>query len=465
MAKTLNITREDLRYLINESIRKVLLIREAMKEGGAAGHMTHPYEIDEFTFGNYKELVGDLFDAKIERYTEKLDGMNIFATVSSDGSVRFARKTADLKNKEGGMDPQGMAERWGSEGKDPTILAAYTNAYNLFGDVKNKLKDPVGFFNGNGYRIYANCEVIDQTHPNLIPYPKTALSFHGLAAFTNDGTAKEVDLPDEILDEKMAVLERLMPDVQSQYGQAQITPEVVVRVKDECKNKINDFIAQIDHIEEMAEVDDNTTIIQYREKLLVPWLQDHGYGILLDNEFTNYLIRRWVYGEKTNPNLSKLKKLIETSGIPNWREVIEAIISFEGEYKSKDPVKQAMKEIMHPVETFFYRLGNEVISWCTDYTNVGREEKTVDTMLQALENTKQLIVQTGDLQAAEDMTYWLQRFAETGSKYNSMEGVVFKYRGYTFKLTGSFAALNRAVNLRIDIGRRQSTPPETLRAM
>ena len=35
-----------------------------------------------------------------------------------------------------------------------------------------------------------------------------------------------------------------------------------------------------------------------------------------------------------------------------------------------------------------------------------------------------------------------------------MEGVVFNYRGHTFKLTGTFAALNRAINLRIDYAKR-----------
>jgi hypothetical protein len=35
-----------------------------------------------------------------------------------------------------------------------------------------------------------------------------------------------------------------------------------------------------------------------------------------------------------------------------------------------------------------------------------------------------------------------------------MEGVVFSWRGRTFKLTGTFAALNRAINLRIDYGRK-----------
>ena len=53
------------------------------------------------------------------------------------------------------------------------------------------------------------------------------------------------------------------------------------------------------------------------------------------------------------------------------------------------------------------------------------------------------------------MAYWLHRLAVIGDKYNAAEGVVFNYKGKTMKLTGSFAALNRAINLRIKVQRKQ----------
>ena len=449
----MNITNRDLQYMINEVCRKLSYLNESIEEGGAAGHMSHPYDVDDFTFGDYKQLVKDLFDSKIERFTEKLDGMNIFASVDNSGTVRFARKTADLKSQNGGMDPSGMQERWGKDGKDPTILGAYEKAYNLFGDIVSKLKDPVGFFNGDGYRIYANCEVIAAMHPNVILYPKDVLSFHGLAAFTTDGSATEVNLPDEIFDEKMEVLSKLLPTVSSQYGEAQVTPEVVIDLKENNESVMNYFISLIDHIEDYAGVNDSTTIIDYRAKLLPEWLETNGYGILLNNEFTDYLIKRWVYKIKT-PNLGVIKRNILKSGLPNANEIHDAVVYFEGGMRAEDPVMIALKQIMEPVEMFFYRLGNEVIKRCKDYTNLGREGIVLDEILKQLAATKELIKNSGDKVLQDKMTSLLVRLAELEFKYNSMEGVVFNYRGHTFKLTGSFAALNRAINLRIDYAKK-----------
>ena len=439
--------------MVNMVCKRIL--SEAMSEGGTAGHMSHPFDIDEFTFGDYKQLVRDLFESKIERFTEKLDGMNIFATVDERGIVRFARNKTDLSSQFGGMDPDGMVARWGRDGQDPSIHGAYMKAYNLFNDVIERLPDPVGFFNENGCRIYANCEVIMEMHPNVILYPKDVLSFHGLAAFTlnENGKAESVDLPDGILDKKMAVLEKLLPSVKSQYGEAQITPEVAIDVKDNNEKTIENFIEQIDHIEDYAEVDDNTTIIDYRAKLLPDWLATNGYEVLLNNDFTDYLLNRWVYGVK-KPSISTIKTQISKSGNPNAQQICDAIVEFEGENKAGDPISYAMRDIMEPVQMFFYRLGNEIIRRCKDYTNLGREGLVLDEILRQLEDTKQLLKNSGDVELQEKMTYFLQRLSELEFKYNSMEGVVFNYRGHTFKLTGSFAALNRAINMRIDYGRK-----------
>ncbi len=452
MKKYFNITSKDLNYLINEVVRKLSLLNESVKEGGKAGHMKHPFDVDDMTFGDYKQLVRDLFELNIERFTEKLDGMNIFATVSEDGIVRFARKSADIKNPEGGMDTTGIAERWGSEGKDPSIYAAYENAYKIFSDVVRKIGDPIPFFNGDGYRIYANCEVIDQRHPNVIDYPRVALSFHGLAAFTNDGTGQEVNLPDDMMDEKMATLERLMPDVKSEYGLAQITPEVVIKAREDCGNIIETFCSYIDQIEDVAGVDDNTTIIQYRAKLLPDWLRDHGYGMLLNNQVSDCFINRWIYGAKAADKRA-IKKQMKLSGIPNWEELFNIAEEFESGYKVSGPLGKALNEIMEPVKDLFYHLGNEVIRSCVAYTNLGREQVVLDKILERLEDTKKMVAEFDDLGVQEEMAYWLQKLVQFNDDYNALEGVVFNYRGETFKLTGSFAALNRAINMRIAIGR------------
>ena len=457
MDNRFNITRKDLRYMVNEVCRKMAYLNESMREGGKAGHMLHPFEVNEYTFGDYKQLVRDLFSTNIEKFTEKLDGMNIFATVDQNGTVRFARNTSDIKNEFGGMDPAGMQARWGN-GSDPTILEAYENAYNLFSDVVRKLQDPVGFFNGEGYRFYANCEVIDPVHPNVIPYLNIGktLSFHGLVALKTDGTAKEVDVPDELYDQKMNVLERLLPDVKSDYGDAQVTPQVIIKIRENCEQAINEYIARIDRIEEMAGVSDDTTIIGYRAKLLPEWLVSNGYETLLNNQFTDYFMSRWIY-EKKEPSLTQFKAIMKKSGVPNWEEIYNLARNFEGGFKKGSGWRTAMEDIMEPIEIFFYSLGNEVLKGVQDYSNVGRDAEVMQAYAQQLQTTKEMLEASGDLEYQQDMTKYLQKLAMLGNEYNAMEGVVFSYGGKTLKLTGSFAALNRAINIRIQLAKKQKS--------
>ncbi len=45
----------------------------------------------------------------------------------------------------------------------------------------------------------------------------------------------------------------------------------------------------------------------------------------------------------------------------------------------------------------------------------------------------------------------LQRLQSLGNKYNSAEGIVFKYKGKLMKLTGSFACINQILGTRFSI--------------
>jgi hypothetical protein len=452
MIKSFNITRNELKGLIREAIRKISLLNESVKEGGAAGHMMHPFDVDEFTFGDYKQLVEGLFGTGLERIdgiTEKLDGMNIFATVTPDGEPRFARNAGQIKGDDAGMGIPEMEARWGGEGKDTSILDAYKNAFYLFSDAVSSLRDPAGFFNGDGYRLYANCEVIDKTHPNAVPYAKTVLSVHNLVAFSTDGTAQKLEIPEDVMRKKMDILKQVLPTVQSQYGGAQVTPQVMIAIREDSQEMVNNFIAVIDHIEDYADVDDNTTLIQYRETMLTKYIADHGFEILLNNQFTEYFINRWVYGQK-QPTIVQLKKQMLTSGLNGAEHIYDAAVQFE-----KEVLPEAMKEIMEPIENFFYRLGNKVIASCKGLANEGSEDKAVQILVNQLENTQEMIRQSNDPELMKEMTYWLYRLSTLDNKYNAAEGVVFNWRGKTMKLTGSFAALNRAINLRIKLQRKQ----------
>ena len=77
-------------------------------EGGQAGHMAHPFDYTDFTANDLIDLVDSLFKGKIENLKEKLDGMNIMATMNNNGETVFIRNNSNLNSEKGGKSIEDM---------------------------------------------------------------------------------------------------------------------------------------------------------------------------------------------------------------------------------------------------------------------------------------------------------------------------------------------------------------------
>ena len=60
-------------------------------EGGAAGHMMHPFDDETLTFGEIKQIIDGALQGRLDfeaAPTEKTDGQNVFVTVKN-GQAMF----------------------------------------------------------------------------------------------------------------------------------------------------------------------------------------------------------------------------------------------------------------------------------------------------------------------------------------------------------------------------------------
>lgn len=71
--------------------------RIPLNEGGAAGHMAHPYEDMDMTFDDIEDMIDAALSGKIEYAQEKLDGQNLMMTYK-DGQPLAARRKTQLRN-------------------------------------------------------------------------------------------------------------------------------------------------------------------------------------------------------------------------------------------------------------------------------------------------------------------------------------------------------------------------------
>ena len=95
-------------------------------EGGAAGHMAHPYDYVEFTGNDLIEFIDDLFAGKIEHMKEKLDGFNINATKNNQNQSVFVRNNTDRNSEKGGMDLDDIKNKWNDKPKQQKVFFGHT---------------------------------------------------------------------------------------------------------------------------------------------------------------------------------------------------------------------------------------------------------------------------------------------------------------------------------------------------
>ena len=461
MKRYLRITRDDLRHMINEVCRRVAMIKESINEGGGAGHMSYATDMNEFTFGDYKELIKSLFGVsgenapKITDITEKLDGMNVMATVTPEGELRFARNKTQIKGEDSGMNIDDMRARWlNGTVTGQTTFDAYENAYLLFQDMLKKLPDPVEFFNGNGYKIYANCEVIDQKRPNLIPYQNTALSVHGLIGKATDGTGANIEIPEDEYEEKMELLRRVLPTVSSSHGIAQVTQKILLKPTVESKYVAEKFIKMLNDIESEAGVDDTTTMVQYFEIMFEKLMKEMGYGEFFTNDYMRkYFLTRWTNkaGRPGKDEKIPIESFVELkkrliNDVPNIASIIKDAQNFES-----GKFTEVKNMAMWDLQRFGYKLGNEVFKICSGFANEGNKNDVIEKIAQRVDLIKATIMKSGNRDIMSSLSKELRLLDEIGSGYNAQEGIVVNLSGRLIKITGSFNVVNRINQLMNDL--------------
>ena len=126
-----------------------------LTEGGAYGHMAHPFDDKDLTFGDLKKIIEDGLGGTLNRednVTEKLDGQNIMISWK-DGKLIAARNKGHIKN--GGktaLTKSGIKSKFKGRGD---IANAFNFAMNdlekAIKGLSDKQKEKI--FN-NGYKLY-----------------------------------------------------------------------------------------------------------------------------------------------------------------------------------------------------------------------------------------------------------------------------------------------------------------------
>ena len=106
------------------------------------------------------------------------------------------------------------------------------------------------------------------------------------------------------------------------------------------------------------------------------------------------------------------------------------------------------KQNLRKFEDIFLGVGADVLSFMSSALTVN-PDKALRTMKSELDKTVKAVQKSGDVKKIEKLRMELERLAAVGGKDKIVpnEGIVFTYKGGTYKLTGTFASLNQILGL------------------
>ena len=412
----------------SEGVPSSLVNEDLILEGGAAGHMSHPFDNKELTFGDFKNLIESGLRGELnfeEDPTEKTDGQNVFATVQ-DGQVKFARNKGELKNP---MDLTTFKQKFEghvSKMVEETFQFAAEDLANAL--IKLSAKDLEVFDNGKNFM---NMELIYSKNPNVIYYDRDIIQFHGIKITDGEGNI----IGDE--NKYAKTIAKALEDVKANVGKVfTIIPPQVIKIGKDIDFEANKakFIKKVEDLRTRYNLTDSDEVSRYHEMWWRELIDANFPDITQD--FKEGLLLRWAYGDKKTLNIRDLDKEL-------GKDAADMIKKFD-----KEDVAKKYKENIRPFEDLFLELGSVILKNASNFVAANP-----DTEMQRLHNEirtqAEKIKKGGDISQIDKVAKELERLDRIGGIESIIptEGLVFRYKGHTYKLTGTFAAINQLMGI------------------
>lgn len=408
-----------IREILNFEDQKKYRGKAIISEGGAAGHLMHLYENPNLTLGEIKNILKNASNGKLERATEKLDGMNlVFTWNNSDFSLRVARNAGDIKS--GGMSAQDLAQKFEGRGG---IEEAFNQAYQVLEESITALnsKDIKEIF-GEAGDIWYSIEVIYSKNPNVIHYDSNVIVIHDSPVFeTSNGKIENLGA-----DPRAKLLSEKVDNMQNKISRKDwsIHGPALVAMKDISDGKaLSSALNKIDSAMSRAGVDETSTIQDYTVSFIKNMDELQG---LSDNIATD--VAKRISKTADSLNLRDLKKKY-----PLKKDEIDLLVKSE-----KSILKKALAPLDKAIGDFAIKVleGLESVFIADNPAEVSRLQDATSEAIDAL-------MGSGDPASIDFLQTQLKRLGSVKNIKSAMEGIVFIYGGNAYKFTGAFASANQ----------------------
>jgi len=406
-----------------------------LMEGGAAGHLAHPYEDLDLTFKEIKAMIEAALGGKLEYAQEKLDGQNLMITYK-DGNIRAARNKGQVKNYgENSLTTDQISKMFSGRGP---IQTAFVETMNDLETAMNKLnpQQKAQFFE-NGKK-FISLEVLFPETANVIPYGAAQLRLHHFKTFDINGNVQDEDVAG--IYELQKALDVIQANQQKTFT-IKTTDPAKLKADLDLPNQLKQFTAEVDKIRTKYNLGDDKTVKDYVQNWWTAFIKKKSTELnyKIPTEVLDGLVKRWAFTDKST-KITDIKSQIQDQAFTSW------MVDFD-----KTQVEPTKKIALKPVELLFLKLGVRVLRNIENLTTLSPDEAKLKVK-QDVSAAIRGIQRAADTETIEDadaaikfLKRELTRLKDIGG-FDAIvptEGLVFKYKGKLYKLTGAFAPINQ----------------------
>jgi len=407
-----------------ENLGQWLANQILLTEGGAYGHMAHPFDDKGLTFGDFRQIIDIALQGKLDLEkgaTEKTDGQNLFITWN-DG-LKAARNTGDIKK--GGIDSKAIASKFAGRGNiEKAFNFAMADLSKAISGINDKQKKKI--FNDG--KNWVNMEIMYPASSNVITYDAPHLQFHNVLQYKDGKAIGSVTNGAKIL---AGMITQVNANVQKSFSI--IGPQFLkVNPHQDYSVKKPYFLGKLNSLMKKQNMSDSNTFGEYHQAYWENYI-DKKIGNV-DNNIKMGLVKRWAFfdksfrlNKKTIPDEKLLAKALETD---------------------KQKHEEQVKKNMLPFEKLFFELGAEVLKNAEGFL-AANPDKAVQNVRKQIKSAISSVKKGGDIKKINRLAQQLDKLNSIGGMNSIVpsEGLVFVYKGNTYKLTGAFAPINQITGM------------------
>ena len=413
--------------------------RIPLNEGGAAGHMAHPYEDMDMTFDDIEDMIDAALSGKVEYAQEKLDGQNLMVTYK-DGQVLSARNKGQLKNAAENAMTKNDMEKSMSHLPD-NVRNAFLDAMSDMTKAIDKLSpaDKEEFF-GNGTK-FVNMELLHPASENVAAYGVTELRMHNVQEYDENGNVINTDA--EAPKKIQQALNNVEAQKQDTY-EIRATDLVDLKQTKDYEAQKEELLRDLSNIRGKYQLTKENKLGLYFQNFWTNFIKNNAktYKYDVPDDVLQNIVNRWAFSSK-EVNLRDLKNSIDNPQFLEWFATMDKGAG----------VRQQKKIAAEPIEDIFLKLGVFVLKSLEGLLAINPNDSIAKMKNELASSIEQIKAKAANEKMADDaaplvfLKSQLKRLEKIGGvdAIVPSEGIVFRHKGKLYKLTGAFAPLNQII--------------------